>query len=107
MFLWIRSLNSGLFSCFAGMYNKTDCSSLYSLWHHRLGHISVSKLKHVQNREIPVVNDDTSTTCLTCPMAKLTKLPFTYSESCSKCPFDMIHIDTWGPCKVPTNGKYR
>ena len=48
-----------------------------------------------------------TTTCLTCPMAKLTKLPFTYSDSSSDSAFDLVHMDTWGPYKVPTNGKFR
>ncbi|GJX42514.1 cysteine-rich receptor-like protein kinase 8 [Tanacetum coccineum] len=101
-----NSDNSSLFSCSAGVYNKAVCPNMYSLWHHRLGHISVTKMKHVQSSDIHVVNDN-ETTYLTCPMAKLIKLPYAYSESCSGSVFELIHMDTWGPYKVPTNGKYK
>ena len=40
-------------------------------------------------------------------MDKLTKLPFAYSESSSDSAFDLIHMDTWGPYKVVTNGKFK
>ncbi|GJZ89911.1 retrovirus-related pol polyprotein from transposon TNT 1-94 [Tanacetum coccineum] len=82
-----------LFSCSAGVYNKTMCPNLYSLWHYRLRHISVTKLKHVQCSDTPLLNEN-HTTCLTCPMAKLTKLSYTYSESCSsadKWTYLMVH----------------
>ncbi|GKA92221.1 hypothetical protein Tco_0814146 [Tanacetum coccineum] len=82
-----------LSSCSAGVYNKTMCPNLYSLWHYRLRHISVTKLKHVQCSDTPLLNEN-HTTCLTCPMAKLTKLSYTYSESCSsagKWTYLMVH----------------
>nr|GEY16982.1 retrovirus-related Pol polyprotein from transposon TNT 1-94 [Tanacetum cinerariifolium] len=55
--------STSLSSCFAGVYNKTMCPNLYSLWHQ--------------------------------------------SKSCSIVVFDLIHMDTWGPYKVPTNGKFK
>nr|GEX39915.1 cysteine-rich RLK (receptor-like protein kinase) 8 [Tanacetum cinerariifolium] len=90
-----NSVNYSLFSCSACLYNKAVCHNMYSLWHHKLGHISTTNMKHVQSSDIPVVNDN-ETTCLTCPMAKLTKFPYTYSESCSSSAFELIHMDTWG-----------
>ncbi|GKE86337.1 hypothetical protein Tco_1560079 [Tanacetum coccineum] len=48
------SVNSGLFSCSASVYNKAVYPNMYNLWHHRLGHI----MKHVQSYVIPVVNDN-------------------------------------------------
>ena len=38
---------------------------------------------------------------------KFTKLPYSLSESQSSEIFDLVHIDVWGPYKVPTNGKFR
>ncbi|GKB60306.1 retrovirus-related pol polyprotein from transposon TNT 1-94 [Tanacetum coccineum] len=99
-------MSSGLFSCSAGIYNKPVCTNMFSLWHHRLGHLPVSKMKNIQCNDVPTVNDSGST-CLTCPMAKLTRLPFSLSDSHSSTAFHLIHMDTWGPYKVPTNGKYR
>ncbi|GJV14935.1 retrovirus-related pol polyprotein from transposon TNT 1-94 [Tanacetum coccineum] len=45
--------------------------------------------------------------CLSCPMAKFTKLPYSLSDSHSNNIFELIHIDIWGPYKVPTNGRFR
>nr|GEW47173.1 retrovirus-related Pol polyprotein from transposon TNT 1-94 [Tanacetum cinerariifolium] len=75
----------------------------YSLWHLRLGHISDSKHKHVSC--ISNSNDKTNTvSCLSCPMAKFTKLPYNLSESHALDIFELVHIDIWGPYKVATNG---
>lgn len=45
--------------------------------------------------------------CEICPLARQTKLPFSVSSIKSKCIFDLIHIDTWGPYKSPTYNGYR
>ncbi|GKB73809.1 retrovirus-related pol polyprotein from transposon TNT 1-94 [Tanacetum coccineum] len=99
-------MSSGLFSCLAVIYNKPVCPNMFSLWHHRLGHLSVSKMKHIQCTDVTRVNK-TGSTCLTCPMAKLTKWPFSLSDLDSSAAFHLIHMDTWGLYKVPTNGKFR
>ncbi|GKC34074.1 cysteine-rich receptor-like protein kinase 8 [Tanacetum coccineum] len=101
-----NSVNYSLFSYSAGVYNNAICPNMYSLWHHRLGHISVTKMKHVQSFDIPVANDN-ETTCLTCRVAKLTKLPYAYSESCSSSVFELISYWIFGgPYKVPTTWKF-
>ncbi|GJW63069.1 retrovirus-related pol polyprotein from transposon TNT 1-94 [Tanacetum coccineum] len=99
-------VSSGLFSCSARVYNNSVCPNKFSLWHHRLGHLFVSKMKHIQSTDVSV-NASNDVTCLTCPMAKLTKLPYSLSDSHSSDAFHLIHMDTWGPYKVPTNGKYK
>lgn len=40
-------------------------------------------------------------------MAKFTKLAFQLSESHAATAFELLHIDTWGPYKVCSRGKYR
>ena len=76
------------------------------LWHNRLGHAPLPKihlipeLQHkVSVRSLPE--------CVTCPVARFTKLPFQKSLSHAKAPFDLLHADIWGPYKVPTRNKYR
>nr|GEV04349.1 retrovirus-related Pol polyprotein from transposon TNT 1-94 [Tanacetum cinerariifolium] len=76
----------------------------YGLWHHRLGHVSDVKLKQIHETSVSKSNHDN---CLSCPMAKFTKLPYSISESYSTSVFELIHIDIWGPYKVPTNRKFR
>ena len=74
-----------------------------SLWHHRLGHAPLKKLKQIgcvgQN-----IKDDT---CLICPMGKMTKSPYPTSKSHASYPFELLHIDIWGPYRVETRGKHR
>ncbi|GKD67850.1 cysteine-rich receptor-like protein kinase 8 [Tanacetum coccineum] len=73
----------------------------YSLWHHRLGHVLNTTLKHITSIS-DCVSKPVNDTCLTCPMAKFTKLPYPVSESHSEVPFHPIHIDIWGPYKIST-----
>lgn len=44
---------------------------------------------------------------ITCPMAKFCKLPFSLSASQPTQPFQLIHIDIWGPYKVCTHGSFK
>lgn len=74
-------------------------------WHHRLGHAPLSKLKH-----IPCVQPYTQnqpTVCVTCPMAKFTKVPFSLGVSHATQPFELVYIDIWGPYKDCTKGNCR
>ncbi|KAK9733055.1 hypothetical protein RND81_04G040700 [Saponaria officinalis] len=70
----------------------------------RLGHAPWSKLKHLAISNTCQHRDDT---CLTCPMAKLTKFPFPISQTTALTPFDLIHMDIWGPYKVAYKGRYK
>ncbi|GJY58949.1 retrovirus-related pol polyprotein from transposon TNT 1-94 [Tanacetum coccineum] len=85
--------------------NKVPRDS-YGFWHHRLGHVSDTKLKCMNDLPVSLIKTS-SDNCLSCPMAKFTKLPYSLSDSHSTCIFEFIHIDIWGPYKVPTNGKFR
>ena len=78
----------------------------YSLWHVRLGHAPFSKLKHISCLKDQLKKPENDI-CISCPMAKLTKLPYTLSDTKVAGPFDLIHIDIWGPYRVPYKEKYR
>ncbi|KAL0408303.1 UNVERIFIED_CONTAM: Retrovirus-related Pol polyprotein from transposon TNT 1-94 [Sesamum radiatum] len=64
------------------------------LWHKRLGHPSYKVLKRVPNLKIKVKNVEV---CTICPLAKQHRLAFPCSSSCTSKPFELIHIDIWGP----------
>lgn len=71
-------------------------SSIYSLWHQRLGHPSHSRLQ-LLSKYIPTFNFNAQRElCETCPLAKQTRLPFPLSIKTSVAPFDLIHCDIWG-----------
>lgn len=75
----------------------------YATWQNILA--PPSKLSH-----IPCIKpyiQHSSQICLTCPMSKFTKLPYTLSTSHASTPFALIHIDIWGPYKTVTKGRYR
>lgn len=78
----------------------------YGLWHHRLGHVSDSKLKCMKDLPVSVMKTSVDN-CLSCPMAKFSKLPYSLSQSHRSEVFELIHMDVWGPYRVPTDGKFR
>ena len=40
--------------------------------------------------------------CTVCPLAKQKRLPFISNNNLSSSPFDLLHVDIWGPYHVPT-----
>ncbi|KAL2906780.1 Retrovirus-related Pol polyprotein from transposon RE2 [Bienertia sinuspersici] len=82
-------------SCHALAINKTSIDEI-KLWHLRLGHLPFKQMKYV----LPsgAINNCLSDCfCKICPKAKQSKLPFPKSVSISECPFDLVHVDLWGP----------
>ncbi|CAH9138233.1 unnamed protein product, partial [Cuscuta epithymum] len=71
--------------------NKADVH----LFHARLGHSSLSKLKYVQNNND--FNKVSDLECEACILAKQHKQPFVVSKSLTEKPFELVHIDLWGP----------
>lgn len=73
----------------------------FDLWHYRLGHISDSRLKHIDDDIVfSNVNSKDNTPCCICPLAKQHRLPFSHSNHHSSAIFDLVHCDLWGPCSV-------
>ncbi|GKC90760.1 cysteine-rich receptor-like protein kinase 8 [Tanacetum coccineum] len=87
-------------------YAYSVFNNTYNLWHHRLGHISASQLKHISCIPKSTLNDNDNS-CLSCPMAKFTKLSYSLSQSHSNCAFELIHMDIWGPYRVATYDKFK
>ena len=64
----------------------------------------MSKLKHVSKLSSL---DNKREICITCPMAKFTKLPYPTIETKFAHLFELIYIDIWGAYRIATKGKYR
>lgn len=79
------------------MTSKTDLS----IWHLRLGHLPSNKLKQMSIFS-GLKNPASDIICQICPLAKHTRVPFTSSTIKTKHPFQLIHLDVWGPYKVKT-----
>nr|GFA20774.1 hypothetical protein [Tanacetum cinerariifolium] len=69
-----------------------------------LGHLSLSKMIHVDDCKKFNVYD---LACDICMLAKFHRLPFPKSLPISHVPFELIHVDLWGPYKAPAlNGAH-
>ncbi|KAL2900721.1 Retrovirus-related Pol polyprotein from transposon TNT 1-94 [Bienertia sinuspersici] len=62
--------------------------------HARLGHASLSKMRHIS--ECPS-NNVSNFFCEVCLGAKFHRLPFDRSSSRALASFELVHIDLWGP----------
>jgi len=78
-------------------------TSLYEVWRKRLGDAPIQKLANIPELKLGAVENKV---CVTCPMAKFTKLPYLVSTSRSTKVCKLIHMDIWGPYRVPTHNGY-
>jgi hypothetical protein len=75
-----------------------------SLWHLRLGHGSVQKLRYlISSGFLGQVKHD-SVDCVSYQLAKQPALSFNNSDSFSHTSFDLIHSNIWGPSPTATIG---
>ena len=89
----------------ASVVSKTKLSPS-TLWHMRLGHAPMKKILQIEDLK-GLNSQSTESTCIICPLAKMTKQPFQASVSRAKEPFELIHIDTWGPYRVNSKNNER
>ncbi|XP_074282657.1 uncharacterized protein LOC141607195 [Silene latifolia] len=75
------------------------CTSDLALLHARLGHSSLSKMRHLDFVKSEGMD---KFVCETCALAKMHKLPYKRSDSLAYSSFDLVHIDLWGPYKRPS-----
>ncbi|KAL2943034.1 Retrovirus-related Pol polyprotein from transposon RE1 [Bienertia sinuspersici] len=73
-------------------------------WHIRLGHTSFKRVKETGMVTREQLNNEI---CVTCPLAKFTKQPYKKSKSHASEPFELIHMDIWGPYRVLTRKNHR
>ena len=75
-----------------------------SLWHLRLGHVSVQKLRtFISSGFLGQVKYD-SIDYVSCQLAKQPSLSFNNNDSFSQASFDLIHSNIWGPSPTATLG---
>jgi hypothetical protein len=75
-----------------------------SLWHLRLGYVSVQKLRSLISSGFLCQVKYNSVDCVSCQLAKQPALSFNKSDSFSHASFDLIHSDIWGPSPTATVG---
>ena len=88
----------------AGAASYSNRANSYEVWHKRLGHAPLSKLRYISSISLKA---DNHRVCVTCPMSKLARQPFHSSMSKSAKVCELIHMDIWGPYRVPTHRQFK
>ena len=94
------------FHLFASIVSGQSTSSLI-IWHSRLGHASISRVKQLVSRGLLGSISNKSFDCMPFQFGKQTALPFNNSVSHALSSFDLIHYDVWGPSPISTPGGSR
>ena len=82
-------------------------TSSLALWHSRIGHASISRVKQLVSRVLLGLVSNKSFDCMPCQFGKQTALPSNNSFSHALSSFDIIHFDVWGPSRISTPGGSR
>jgi hypothetical protein len=83
-------------------------SSSFYLWHSHLGHVSSSHLRFLTSTwALENLQTCDISYCSGCKVVKFSILPFNRSISISSSPFDLIHLDIWGPSLIAIKGVSR
>jgi transposase InsO family protein len=87
---------------------KVNNDSVTYLWHCRLGHIGVKRMKklHADGR-LESLDYESFDTCEPCLMGKMTKTPFSGTMERANDLLEIIHTDVCGLMSVEARGGYR
>ena len=82
--------------------SKVNNDSATYLWHCRLGHIGVKRMKKLHTDGILESLD----ACEPCLMGKMTKTPFSGTMERATDLLEIIHIDVCGPMNIEARSRY-
>jgi len=74
--------------------NAVTAASHFSVWHNRLGHMSLEKMNLV-SQHAKFYSNGKDFVCEVCPKVKQHRLPFSTSHISTSSIFKLLHIDTW------------
>ncbi|CAI7863288.1 unnamed protein product, partial [Closterium sp. NIES-53] len=85
------------------------------LWHHRLGHPSLPRLRGMASRtlvsglprSLPPLPPGPATTCVPCVEGRQRAAPHSSTFTLTKAPLQTLHMDVWGPARVRGQGHER
>ena len=79
------------------------------IWHKRIGHVNLQRLKLMQSKEIvtglPKFKfDGMHKVCEACQLGKQARGSFPHDKNVSRNVLDIVHSDVWGPAKTTSMG---
>ncbi|CAI7880695.1 unnamed protein product, partial [Closterium sp. NIES-53] len=85
------------------------------LWHHRLGHPSLPRLRGMHSRllvsglpmSLPPLPPSPAPPCLPCVEGRQCTAPHSSSFPPTTAPLQTLHMDVWGPARVSGQGRER
>ena len=82
------------------------------IWHKRIGHANVQRLKTMQSRELvtglPAFKvAEMQKVCEACQFGKQAKAAFPHDKHATRNVLELIHSDVWGPAKTASMGGCR
>ncbi|CAI7785791.1 unnamed protein product [Closterium sp. NIES-54] len=85
------------------------------LWHHRLGHPSLSRLRSMHSRflvaglprSLPALPPSPAPPCIPCVEGRQCTAPHSSSFPPIEAPLQTLHLDVWGPARVRGQGHER
>ena len=87
---------------------KVDNDSATYLWHCRLGHIGVKRMKKLHKDGFSEsLGYESFDACEPCLLGKMTKTPFSGTMEQAADLLEIIHTDVCDPMCVDASGKYR
>ena len=86
--------------------NQSSRSISFDIWHRRVGHLPTQRMQLLPI-EVNVPTHSEHIPCDVCPRAKQQRLPFHLSVISTHAPFELIHVDTWGPYHTKTYSGHR
>ena len=87
---------------------KVDNDSAIYLWHCRLGHIGVKRMKKLHKDGFSEsLAYESFDACEPCLLGKMTKTPFSGTMERATDLMEIIHTDVYGPMSVDACGGYR
>ncbi|CAI7826774.1 unnamed protein product [Closterium sp. NIES-54] len=111
------TLDSGASRCFA-IQPPCSCRLLSHptlLWHHRLGHPSLPRLRGMHShllvsglpRSFPPLPPSPAPPCLPCAEGRQRAAPHSSSFPLMTAPLQTLHMDVWGPARVSGQDRER
>ena len=86
---------------------KVNNDSATYLWHCRLGHIGVKRMKKIHaDGLLESLDYESFNVCEPCLMGKMTKTPFSGTMERATDLLEIIHTDVCDPMSVDARGKY-